>query len=302
MNDSEYKSPVGIDQVYIAEVLTDTSAEYLADTPEYLAPVAELSAKPKSSQDTQYADNRAYDVAVSEAETELEVTITNLPAEMYAKLLGKQFVSATGRVVDMPGVPPYFALGFRSEKMNGSKRYYWYQKVMFSAPEEALKTIGEKKEPQTVKLTAKAIKTAHEYTVNGVTDGVKRVFGDEDTDSFDETDWFTQVQTPASGSVSALALSTSVPADDATGVVVTSNLTLTFNNILKAEAVNNVTLLDDAQAPVAAAVTLDATKKIITVNPTASLDASTEYTIVIGGVMDIYGQTLTEIVTFTTAS
>lgn len=302
MNDSEYKSVVGVDQVYIAEVLTDTAASYSADTPEYLAPVAEISQKPKTSQDTQYADNRPFDVANAEAETDLEVTITNLPSEMYAKLLGKQFDATTGRLIDMPGVPPYFALGFRSEKSNSSKRYLWYLKVMFSVPEEAAKTITDKKEPQTVKLIAKAVKTTHEYTVNSVTNGVKRVFGDEDTDAFSATNWFTQVQVPGVAAIDAVALSTSVPSAGATGISKTAAFTLTFNNEMKADVINSIALLDDTPALVTSTATLDATKKIVTVTHTA-LAGTTAHTIVISGATDMYGQVLANtIVKFTTAA
>lgn len=302
MNEKEYKSVVGLDQLYIAEVLADTASAYSADTPEYLAPAAELSSKPKTSQDTQYADNQPFDVSVSEAETDLEITITNLPSSMYAKLLGKQFEVSTGRVIDMPGVPPYFALGFRSEKSNGSKRWYWFQKVMFSAPEESTKTIGEKKEPQTVKLVAKAVKTIHKWTVNGVTDGIKRVFGDEDTDAFSATDWFAQVQVPGVESVSAVELSSSVPAANASNISKTANFTLTFNNAMETDVINCISLLDATPALVSITATLDATKKIVTVTHTA-MAGSTAHTIVINGATDMYGQVLAPaIIKFTTAA
>ena len=89
--------------------------------------------------------------------------------------------------------------------------------------------------------------------------------------------------------------------DDATGISKTANLTLTYNNALIAGVVNTVALLDDAQAPVAGAVTLDATKKIITINPTAALAGTTAHTLV-ANVTDIYGQSLTSMITFTTAA
>jgi len=219
---------------------------------------------------------------------------------MYAKLTGKQFDVTTGRVIDMPGVPPYFALGFRSQKANESNRYYWFNKVMFSVPEEAMKTIGEKKEPQTIKLVAKAIKTIFQYTVNGVTDGIKRVFGDEDTDAFVATGWFTQVQVPGVATPSALALSSSVPVDDATNVSKTASITLTFNNKLQADAIYNVSVLDDQNAVVATTNSLDTTGKIMTLAHSA-LSGSKEHKVVIA-VIDIYNQTLKSVVTFTTAA
>lgn len=299
-NQDEYKSAVGVADLYMAEVLVDSSASYEADTPAKLAPVAEVTSKPKTDQTTQYADDQPFDVSVSEAETDLEMTFTNVPLAVAAKLTGKQFDVASGRFIDMPGVPPYFAIGFRSQKMNGKYRYYWYHKVMFSVPEEGMKGVADKKDPQTVKLVAKAIKTVFKWTVNGVTDGIKRIVGDEDADNFSATGWYTQVQTPSTVTPSALALSTSVPADDATNVSKTASITLTFNNKLKAGAINNVSLIDDANALVTTTNTLDTTGKIMTLAHSA-LAASKEHKVVIA-VEDIYGQVLRYVVTFTTGS
>ncbi len=216
-NANEYKSVVGVDQLYVAELSVDTVAAYTAGTPELLAPVASISKKPKTSMETQYADNQAFDIAAAEAETDLEVTITNLAPEMYAKLLGSPLDVATGRVFDIAGVPPYFAVGFRSMKSNGKYKYEWFLKCQFSTPEEGAETKKDKATPKEAKLTCKAIKTTHPFNNGVTTEGCKRVFGDEDTTNFSATGWFTQVQVPGTTVPDALALSSSVPVDDATG-------------------------------------------------------------------------------------
>jgi len=301
INDNEYLSLVGVDQVFIAEILEDTSGNYSADTPEYLAPAVGISVKPKTSQDTQYADNRAFDVLTSEAESDIELELTNCPLEITAKLLGKPFDATTGRLIGMPAIPGYFAVGYRAKKSNGKYRYHWLHKVQFSVPENDAKTQTEKMDPQTMKLQGKAIKTTHPWTMGSRTDGIKDIEADEDNASFTSaTDWFTEVQVPDTGSVSALVLSSSSPADNAISVAVGANITLTYNNKLQTASINSVVLLTDG-ANIASAVSLSDTKKIVTVNPSANLSASTEYTLV-ANVTDIYGQNLTSIITFTTAS
>lgn len=297
---AEYKSVVGVDSVYIAQISADTAAAYTAGTPEYLAPIAEVSLKPKTSVETQYADDQAYDTSYSEAESDLELTITNLPPEMSAKLLGNHFDTATGTVDEICGTPPYFAVGYRSMKSNGKYRYYWCLKVQFSAPEEGAQTKADKATPKTVKLVGKVLKTIYKFTVGSATDGVKRKWGDADTTNFSATSWFTQVQVPGTTAPSALALSASVPADDEGSASKTADLTLTFNNALQAKAINNITLVAGG-AVVAATVTLDATAKIATINPTSSLAGATAHELVYA-VEDIYGQTLTGVVTFTTVA
>ena len=102
--------------------------------------------------------------------------------------------------------------------------------------------------------------------------------------------------------VSALALSSSTPADAATGVSKTANQTLTFNNALPAGAVNNIALiLPSDGSVVAGTITLDATKKIVTVDPTSGLTSTTDYLLVYA-VTDIYGQALSGSINFQTAA
>ncbi len=299
-NQDEYKSVVGVDSLYIAEVTQDDANGYVAGTPAWLAPLAELTLEPATNSETQYADNQAYDVMDAVGETKITATITNLDAETYALITGQVFDATTGRVYENEGTPPYFALGFRSLKSNGKYRYYWFQKVKFGLPKEEAATKTDTPDFKTREMTITAIKTVYQFDLGDINDSVKRVWGDEDTDSFSATGWFTQVQTPAVASVSALALSVSDPADGASAVAVTKTITLTFNNALPADAIAHVVVVKADGTAVACTNSLDTTKKIMTVNPNASLDASSTYIVAIG-VTDIYGQTLNAAVNFGTA-
>ena len=301
VNSGEYKSRIGLDSLYIAEVTVDSAATYTADTPEYLAPAAEASQEPAVNAATQYADDQPYDSMVIEGETVINLTVTGIPAAMQAKLLGRAFDAASGRVWDNPSATqPYFALSFRSLKSNGSYRYFQYLKGRFSAPKEATATKADSPDPKTTELTFTAIPTVHPFNLGSITVPVKRVFGDSDTTNFVATGWFTQVQTPVVVAPSALALSSSVPTDNTTGISITANQSLTFNNALNADAVYNVALLlSTSYTVVAGTITIDATKKIITIDPTSSLTGSTIYVIAYN-VTDIYGQHLSGAVNFTT--
>jgi len=302
-NAGEYKSRIGLDSLYIAEVLADSASAYSADTPEYLAPAAEASQTPTVNTETQYADDLPYDAFSFEGETTINLTVTGIPSEMIAKLLGRVFDPVSGRVYDNPGAtPPYFALSFRSLKSNGSYRYYQYLKGRFATPAEESATKGESPDPKTIQLVYTAIPTIYEFDLDGGTTvaPVKRVFGDEDTDNFDTAGWFTQVQTPGVSAPSALALSVSDPVDGDSGVAVDKTIILTFNNALAATAINNVVVMKDDGTVVACTNSLDATKKIMTVNPDSDLDTLSTYLVAIG-VMDIYGQALNTGINFDTA-
>lgn len=89
------------------------------------------------------------------------------------------------------------------------------------------------------------------------------------------------------------------PADEETGVLVSDNIVLTFNNKVITE---NIIMTSSAGAIVPVVKTWDVTGKILTINPTVDLSAATMYLVNIIGVVDIYNQTLApSVVNFTTA-
>jgi len=304
MQQDEYKSVVGLDQVHVSLVTQDDATAYVAGTPEYFAPSIEATAEPESALETQYADNQAFDVSSSEGVTKITLTTTAIPMEMLAKYLGKVFDTVSGRMFDQGGnaTPPDATLSFRSMKSNGKYKYFQYLKGKFSVPSDEAATKETKATPKPSKIVFTAINTVFEFDLGDINKSVKRIVGDEDTTNFSGTGFFTQVQVPSITTPDAVALSSSVPANAATGISKTTAFTLTFNNAMAADVINSVSLLDATPALVTVTATLDATKKILTVTHTA-LAGTTAHTLVISGATDIYGQVLANtIVKFTTAA
>ncbi len=96
---------------------------------------------------------------------------------------------------------------------------------------------------------------------------------------------------------------TPVPADAATNIDVTDDITLTFNNALAAGAENGIMLTTAAGVPVACVRTISTNRKVVTLNPGSSLGAGAAHLIIVPGVTDIYGQAFANTVyDFTTAS
>lgn len=289
--DQKYGEFVGVDNLYYALISADTAAAYTAGTPAYLAPVAEISGEPEIANKTTYYDNKAANNYVTEGKTELGITVSNIPAQLAAILLGKYYDAASGRVYDSGQAnPPDVALGFRYNMGKDGYRYYWYLKGTFSggAEEAASKTndVNEK----TYQLTFTAVTTTHEWTIDEESKSLKRVFADTAEAAFDPDGWFEQVQTPDTTSApAAVALSTIVPADGASNIAVDSTIVLTFNNAIASDA---ITVISAAGAIVAGTKTYNATRKIITFTPAENLAAGTTYIVSIAGVVDVYGQEL----------
>lgn len=301
VNANEFKPIVGLSELYIAQVTADSTTGYTVGTPIYLAPVAEASVKPAVDKATFYADDMAYDTASTEAETTIELTVSNIPAETLALITGKVFDTVSGRVFDIGGTPPYFALGFKSQKSSGGYRYFWFLKGAFTVPDEDYASKSDKIDFKTLKITFTAIRTIYPFDVGSTNENTKRVMGDTDTTNFSATGWFTQVQTPTVVSPSAIALSSIVPADGATGIAVAADIVLTFNNALKSGMENNILLMTGTTVKACAKI-IDTAAKVVTLNPTTNMAGSTTYAVVISGVTDIYNQVLADTVkTFTTA-
>lgn len=300
-------SVVGVDSVYYALITQDDENGYVAGVPQQLTQAMEIKGTPAASSETQFADNTEHDVVTVEGPTTLELIAPNIGEDTLATLLGAVIDSASGRIFDDadPAQAPYFALGYRFKKRNGSYRYRWYLKCRAEKPMEEGVSESDKVNLKTTTLKVTAIKTAYKYDLLGDASrmaGVKRVHGDEDLANFDGDTWFDAVQQPSAGTPDAFSL-TPVPADGATGVVVSANLTLTFSNALAGGREAGITLIDlDTQAPVAVARTINAARTVVTLNPSSNLGASTDYAIIVHDVVDIHGQALTDAVyNFTTA-
>lgn len=301
-NAQEYKSAVGVDSLYYALVTQDDSGGYVAGTPVYLAPTAEIKADPAVDRKTQYMDDQPYDALSVEGETSLKITIAGIPMDVLATITGRQFDVTTGRMYDNGGTPPYCAVGFRSMKSNGVYRYYWFLKGRFDMPGDEASTKSDKVDPKTKEVTFTAVRTIRTFSLpNSVTDSVKRVMGDGDTLNFSSTGWFSAVQYPNVGGFSALSMTAAVPTNGATSVVVSSTVTLTFNNALGIGEEFDCSMINNtSHAVIAGTNTIDGTRKIVTLGHTANMPAATNITIIYS-VKDIYGQTLVGTSSFTTA-
>ncbi len=98
-----------------------------------------------------------------------------------------------------------------------------------------------------------------------------------------------------------LKISASVPEDGDEDIAITANLVLVFNYAMDSSATSVVALQDSGGITVRTTNSLDATKRILTVNPDSNLISDAEYTLVITAAADIYGRTITDEIGFTTA-
>lgn len=300
--DKKYGEFVGVDNVYAAIVTEDSADNYITAAPEYFAPASEISAESEIENTPTYYDNVPGFNYVTEGVTTLTCTFSGVPAPLAAKYLGKHYDAATGRVLDT-GIPtpPDVALAFRFNKGPDGYRYYQYLKGNFSGGTEEAGTKTNSVDIRTYQMTYTAVATTHKWPIGGEQKPLKRIFADTTDAAFTgAANWFSQVQTPETAvPPTAFNLVSSVPTDDATGVAVDASVALTFNN-----AISEITaiLIGPDLAPAPVQITFDATRKVVTVKPSANLTAASKYALALAQVTDAFGQTIKDrVITFTTA-
>lgn len=292
---------IGLDSFHYAPLLTDTTAGCSYDTPVAISGLVTADVKANGSIETQYADDGPAVNAPSIGRQEIDIEFTNLPLSLRALLLGQTVTSGVvGEKSD--DTPLDVAIGLRSLKSNGKYRYVWYLKGNFTIPDDKYKTKEEKTNFNTQVM--KFVGLRRDY------DGLYKFAVDEDDPAVPAsiiTNWFNAVPV-AIAEPNALTLAT-VPTDGAQTVAVGDSITFTYNNALRDDQ-----LIDDYfylikasdGSKVAAALSIDAAKKVVTLNPTSNLAASTEYIAVASGlVTDVYGQKLAAgltLINFTTAA
>ena len=287
---------IGLEEAHIAVLVSDVHGSITYDNPEKLEAINQVGVNPKVSRVPVPGDN-----IVQEDLTEcLGADITAqrnefTPAE-ESKLLGRPMDSNGGVYGGTFDNPPYVAFGYkRTFKNSNTALYVWLLKTKFAPSNSTADTKpADNITPQFDSLSGSAITRKADgawiYSIKSSDPD----FGDSFfTKAFLET--LVNAVTP-----DALALSSSVPADSATGVSKLAAIVLTFNNKIVREA---VTLISEEGDLIAVTKVWDTAGKVLTITPSSALSGTTTYIVSIAGIMDIYGQVLAAVVRgFTTAA
>ncbi|MEH7157474.1 major tail protein [Neobacillus drentensis] len=289
---------VGLKDLYYAIQTKDDSTGVAYSAPVKIAGLINAKISPSSESLTIYADDGPSEQVNQLGTIGLELETKDLPLDIQAALLGHSIVGGVLIKKDTD-IPPYVAIGYRSTKSNGKYRYMWLLKGKFDLPGQEDKTKEDKPSAQTPKIAGTFMKRDYDGQWQRVTD--------EDLPSFvpaTGANWFTSVEQVLDTTPPTVTV---VPANNATTVAVGASVVWTFNEPILASTVNKGNFLvqkADGSAQVAGTLALDATQKIVTFTPSASLTAATQYmAIATVGVQDVSGNAMASpsVTKFTTA-
>lgn len=289
---------IGLDNVVIAELLSDDVNGVTYDTPIALKGAVNASVNPNSDVAVDYADNGPFFVMNNRGNTELTLELTNVDPAVQAKMLGQK--RSGGITVETPmDSAPYFAMGFRvwvgGTDENGNKiyEYMWLAKGKFSVPESGAETKKESVSFQHKNMTAQFVATI--FVPNGQDSGTicTHCRSDVDTSSAVIANWFNAPVVSVASQANTITVTSAAQASD--------KLTITFaattaTTIAEATAnANNITVLNGDGEVIDGTFAIGVSGNVApTVVFTLADNTKSVATVVIGaGVKDIYNVAVT---------
>ena len=174
-------STIGLKNVVIAPLTVDTETECTYGTVQAVAGAIEATITPENADpDVQYADDIEFDVLYPDPKLSFSLKLADIPLTIQEMIFGNQIDDNGVLVRTATDKPPYFAVGFMSEKANHKFRFIWLYKVRAKPVTETYQTKeGDTITRQTGSVECTAIKRTH--------DGRYQAVADEGENGFDET-------------------------------------------------------------------------------------------------------------------
>ena len=179
-------STIGLKNVVIAPLTEDTAENHAYGELQLMAGAIEASITPENADpDIQYADDVEFDVLYPDPELAFKTKMADIPLTIQEMIFGNRIDDNGVLIRSASDKPPYFAVGFKSEKSDGSYRYVWLYKVRAKPVTENYQTKeGTSITRQTGEIEWTAIKRTHDGQYQAVADEGQNGFTQEKGKSF----------------------------------------------------------------------------------------------------------------------
>ena len=123
-------STVGLKNMVIAPLTVDTEETLTYGDLQLVAGAIEASITPQNADpDVQYFDDQEGDVLYPDPELSFKTKLADLPLIIQEMIFANKIDDNGVLIRSSTDKPPYFAVGFKSEKANHKYRYVWLYKV-----------------------------------------------------------------------------------------------------------------------------------------------------------------------------
>lgn len=165
-------STVGLKNMVIAPLSTDTESGHTYGDLQLIAGAIDASITPQNADpNVQYADDIEFSVLYPDPELSFKTKMADIPLAIQEQIFGNEIDDNGVLVRTASDRPPYYAVGFKSEKSDGTFRYVWLYKVRAKPVTESYATKeGTTINRQTGEVEWTAIKRTHDARYQAVAD------------------------------------------------------------------------------------------------------------------------------------
>lgn len=192
MNYFEYR---GVENGVYAEVTSDTSEGITFGEVKPFVGLSEVGKSTESSNEAHYYDNIPAIIVSSTGADTINLNTAGIPFDVLADITGQYYDQTNGLLVEQERTPKYFALGYITNKTDGTEVLVWRLKGTFSMPEQTSATKNDGTDANGQSLTYTGINTAYKFTKTGKSAKAVNVDTSVNT-TIDADDFFATVQTP----------------------------------------------------------------------------------------------------------
>ena len=184
----------GVEGAVYAEVTQDDAEAFVTGEVKEFVGLSEIGKSTASENAPHYYDNIPAIIVSSTGADEISLNTAGIPHKVIADITGQYYDEELGMFVEQDRTPKYFALGYITERTDGTKVLVWRLKGTFTIPESTHATKDDGTDANGQSLTYTGISTAHKFTKTGKP--AKAVNVETDTNPLDPTEFFQTVQTP----------------------------------------------------------------------------------------------------------
>lgn len=230
----------GVSGAVYAEVLQDDTNGYVTGPVKEFVGLAEVGKTTESSNATHYYDNIPAIIISSTGSDELSLNTAGIDLDVVADITGQFYDPATGMFVEQERTPKYFAVGYRTQKTDGTEVLVWRLKGSFTVPQQTSQTMDDGTDANGQTLTFTGISTAHKFNATGKPAKAINIDTSVNT-SVDVEQFFQTVQTPDTMSGGAIAVTGVIAAPTSLALNVGDEQTVTATVMPSSATNKNVT-------------------------------------------------------------
>lgn len=157
----------GVDNAVYARVLVDAAEEIRFDQVKPFVGLSQVGKQVESSNEAHYYDNIPAVIVSSTGADTINLNTAGIPFDVLAEITGQYYDAETGMLVEQERNPAYFALGYVTQKTDGTEVLVWRLKGTFTVPEQTSNTQDNGTEANGQTLTYTGINTTHKFSANG---------------------------------------------------------------------------------------------------------------------------------------